>query len=182
MAMTQEQQKQVVMGVVAVGLFGYVYFNYLLKPKTADIQAKTAELTEVNGRIESLRATASQRDLLLQRVEELKGEVAKVERRLPRQQNIQDVIRVVSQLAAKHGVRYSTFSPLGTQSPGLFTEISFGMNITGSVHSIGKFLAALGQQERIFSAKNLSISYAPEAKRNQTVSGSFTLFAYSYNG
>lgn len=182
MAMSQEQQKQIAYVIISVGIFSYVYYAKLLTPTQTRLQAKRADLAQTNSRIDGLRHTASQRDQLLKRVAELEADVAKVERRLPRQQNIQDVIRIVSQLAAKSGIRYSSFSPMGAQSTGLFTEISFGMSITGSVNTIGKFLAAMGQQERIFSAKNLSLSYTPDPKRGQTVSGTFTLVAYSYNG
>lgn len=182
MAMSQEQQKQIVMVIVAAGLFGYVYFSQLLKPVQAEILSKEAELSSVNGRIESLRVTASQRDQLLKRVEELKVKVAAVEKRLPRDRNLQDIIRIVSELAAKNGVYYSSFSPMGEQSSQLFVEIPFGLNISGSVISINKFLAALGQQERILSARNLSLGYAADPKKNQTVTGTFTLVAFVYNG
>ncbi len=182
MAMNQEQQKQVAMAVVAVGLFGYVYFSKLLKPVQADIQSKESELASVNSRIEGLRVTANQRDQLLKRVEELKGQVAAVEKRLPRYRNLQDIIRIVSDLAAKNGVRYSSFSPMGEQSSQLFVEIPFGMSISGSVLSVAKFLADLGQQERILSARDLSLSYGADPKKNQTVTGTFTLVAFVYNG
>lgn len=182
MAMNQEQQKQLAMAVLAAGLFSYVYFAKLLTPKKAEIQSKQAELATVNSRIQGLRVTANQRDQLLKRVEELKVQVAAVEKRLPRDRNLQDIIRIVSELAAKNGVRYSSFSPLGEQPSQLFVEVSYGMNITGSVLSINKFLAALGQQERILSARNLVLNYAADPKKNQTVSGSFTLVAFVYNG
>ena len=182
MAMSQDQQKQLAMGVIAVVLFSYVYFSKLLKPVQGEIQSKEAELVSVNSRIDGLRATASQREQLLKRVEDLKVQVAAVEKRLPRDRNLQDIIRIVSDLAAKNGVHYSSFSPMGEQSSQLFTEVPFGMNISGSVLSVAKFLAALGQQERILSARNLSLSYGSDPKKNQTVTGSFTLVAFVYNG
>jgi Tfp pilus assembly protein PilO len=182
MAMSQEQQKQIVMVILAAGMFGYVYFSKLLKPVQAEILSKEAELSSVNGRIESLRITANQRDQLLKRVEELKVTVAAVEKRLPRDRNVQDIIRIVSELAAKNGVTYSSFSPMGEQSSQLFVEIPFGLSISGSVLSINKFLAALGQQERILSARNLSLGYSADPKKNQTVTGTFTLVAFVYNG
>ncbi len=180
--MDKKQQQQVAMGIVAAGLFGYVYYAKLLTPVQAAIVQKQSDLAEVNGRIDSLRVTANQRDQLLKRVAELQAEVVKVERRLPRTRNVQDIIKIVSELATKSGIRYSSFSPMGESSQQYFTEIPFGMNITGNVQTIGKFLAAIGQQERIFSVKNLSLSYASDPKKNQTVSGSFTLYAFIYNG
>lgn len=182
MAMTQEQQKQLAMAVVAAGLFTYVYFAKMLTPVKAEIQTKQAELATVNTRIDGLRVTANQRDQLLKRVEDLKGQVALVEKRLPRERNLQDIIRIVSELAAKNGVRYSSFSPMGEQTSQLFVEVSYGMNISGSVLSINKFLAAIGQQERILSARNLSLNYSADPKKNQTVTGTFTLVAFVYNG
>ena len=182
MAMNQEQQKQIVMVVVAAGIFGNIYFSKLLKPVQAEIVSQESELASVNSRIESFRVTANQRDQLLKRVEDLKVKVAAVEKRLPRDRNVQDIIRIVSELAAKHGVSYSSFSPMGEQNSALFVEIPFGLSVTGSVLSINKFLAALGQQERILSARTLSLSYSADPKKNQTVTGTFTLVAFVYNG
>jgi Tfp pilus assembly protein PilO len=182
MALNKEQQKQVALAVVAVVLFGYVYTTKLLKPTKAEIQSREAELASVNGRIQGLRATANQLDQLLKRVEELKVQVASVEKRLPRDKNLQDIIRTVSTLAEKSGVRYSAFSPRPDQAVNLFTEIPIEMSISGSVYSIGKFLAAVGQQERIMSARNLNLNAGADPKKNQTVTGSFTLLAFIYNG
>jgi EamA domain-containing membrane protein RarD len=66
MAMNQEQQKQIVMVVVAAGIFGYIYFSKLLKPVQAEIVSQESELASVNSRIESLRVTANQRDQLIE--------------------------------------------------------------------------------------------------------------------
>lgn len=182
MALNKEQQKQIAMAVVAVVLFGYVYTTKLLKPVQGQIQSRESELASVNSRIEGLRVTANQLDQLLKRVEELKVQVAAVEKRLPRDENLQDIIRTVSTLAEKSGVRYSSFSPGTPQAVNLFTEIPIGMSITGSVYSIGKFLAAIGQQERIMSARNVNLNAGADPKKNQTVTGSFTLLAFIYNG
>lgn len=182
MALNKEQQKQVAMAVVAVVMFGYVYTTKLLKPVRAQIQSRESELASVNARIQGLRATANQLDDLLKRVEELKVQVAAVEKRLPRDENLQDIIRTVSTLAEKSGVRYSTFGRGTPQAVNLFTEIPINMSISGSVYSIGKFLAAIGQQERIMSARNLSLTAGVDPKKNQTVTGSFTLMAFIYNG
>ncbi len=182
MKLTQDQQKQLAMALVAVAVFGYVYFARMLTPVQAEIKKKEIELSGIQSRIDGLRVTANQRDQLLKRVEELKTQVAKVEKRLPKETNLQDIIRIVSDLAAKNGVRFSSFAPMGEQVTGLFKEISFAMNINGSVSSIGRFLSIIGQQERIFSARNLSLNYTPDEKRNETVSGSFTLISFVYNG
>lgn len=182
MAMSQDQQKQIVMVVVATVLFGYVYVSKLLNPLNAEIQTKQAELASVNSRIEGLRATANQRDQLLKRVAELKVLVAAVEKRLPRDRNLQDIIRIVSELAEKSGVRYSSFSPQVEQTSQLFIELPIGMQVSGTVLSIAKLMAALGQQERILSVRNLTLTFGADVKKNQTVTGDFTLVAFVYNG
>ncbi|HMX95519.1 MAG TPA: type 4a pilus biogenesis protein PilO, partial [Elusimicrobiota bacterium] len=105
-----------------------------------------------------------------------------VEKRLPRTRNLEDIIRIVTELAKKNGVSFSSFSPAGESSQTYYTEVPFTLSITGTMHSIGKFLSVIGQQERIFSAKGLNISYSPNTKKGYTVSGTFTLYAYIYNG
>lgn len=182
MTLSQEQQKQLAMVVVAMVMFGYVYMARFLKPLKAEIQTKEAELASVNSRIEGLRATASQRDQLLKRVEELKVLVSAVEKRLPRDRNLQDIIRLVSELATQNGVHYSVFEPQVEQTSQLFIELPINLKISGTVLSVSKLMAALGQQERILSVRNLTLNFMLDSKKNRTVSGQFTLVAFVYNG
>ncbi len=180
--MTQDQQKKIAAGVILAVTFGYVYFKYLLGPTRERIAKSEIELSSVLQKVDGLKITASRLPELRKQTEELKAQVAKVEKRLPRTRNLEDIIRIVTELAEKTGVSFSSFSPVGESAQSYYTEAPFSLNITGTIHSIGKFLAALGQQERIFSAKNLSLSYAPNPKKNHTVSGSFTLTSFVYNG
>ncbi len=182
MAMSQEQQKKVAAVIIFAVTFFYVYFKYMLAPKQDAIVKVEAELSTVLARVEELKMTASRLPALRRETEELDVQVAKVERRLPRTRNIEDIIRTVTELAKKSNVAFSSFAPGGESAQQYYTEVPFTLNVTGTMHSIAKFLAVMGQQERIFSAKNLSLSFSPNPQKGHTVSGSFTLYAFVYNG
>ncbi|MBL0350839.1 MAG: type 4a pilus biogenesis protein PilO [Elusimicrobia bacterium] len=182
MALNKDQQQKILLGVVVVVTFCYVYFKYLLAPTRASIAETETQLQSVLQRVDSLKMTASRLPQLRKQTEELDLQVAKVEKRLPRTRNLEDIIRIVTELAKKNGVSFSSFSPAGESSQTYYTEVPFTLNVTGTMHSIGKFLSVIGQQERIFSAKNLNISYSPNTKKGYTISGTFTLYAFIYNG
>lgn len=183
MASPKDEQikKAAAIAIFAVA-FGYTYFNYLLGPTKQNIQKTQSELQTVLARVESLKMTASRLNQLRKQTEELDAQVLKVEKRLPRTRNLEDIIRTVTELAKKNGISFSTFAPAGESAQTYYTEIPFNLSVRGTLHSLGKFLSVIGQQERIFSAKNLNLSYSLDTKKGYTVSGSFTLYAFIYNG
>lgn len=182
MAMDKEQQQKVMVVVIFAVTFFYVYFKYMLGPTQVSIAQNSAELKTVTDRVESLKQVASRLPQLKRETEELDTQVAKVEKRLPRTRNLEDIIRTVTELAKKNGVNFTIFSPQGESPKQYFTEVPFLLNITSTLHSLGKFLTVMGQQERIFCARNLTLNYSPNAKKGTTVSGSVTILAFIYNG
>jgi|GEM_PF-3022118 len=182
MNLTKKQQQQAVVGVVLVVALGYLYVTQLLTPVRAELTQKKSDLAEVVQRIESLKAVTGQKEELLKRVARLEGELAEVDKKWPRQKDTQGILKIVSRLAEIHGVLYSTFSPLVEQSQTYFQEIPFSMTVSGSLSSVAHFFTALSKEKRIFTIKNVVLNYTPNPKRNQTVTGNFTLYAYVFQG
>jgi type IV pilus assembly protein PilO len=182
MAMDKEQQQKIAIVVIFAITFFYVYFKYLLGPTRQNIAQNETELASVVSRVDALKITASRLPQLRKQTEELDLQVAKVEKRLPRTRNLEDIIRTVTELAKKSGISFSNFAPQGESARQYFTEVPFLLNVTGTLHSLGKFLAVMGQQERIFCTKNVSLTYSQNSKKGYTVQGTLTLLAFIYNG
>ena len=74
----------------------------------------------------------------------------------------------------------TAITPAGSSQVEYFTKVSYTISLTGNYHDVGRFLTAIGVEERIMTSENLNMSATPGAETS--VSGSFTLAAYQYNG
>jgi len=70
--------------------------------------------------------------------------------------------------------------PTGSAQVEYFTRVSYQITLKGNYTDIGRFLTALGLEERILTTENLNLSATPGA--DTSISASFTLVAYQYNG
>ena len=114
--------------------------------------------------------------------EALLAEVSKAEKKLPKQKNLEEIIRIVTEQAQRQKIFIGNFNPEAERPQNYFVEIPFGITFTANVNSLCRFLSAMGQQERIMAARNLNLNFSANAKRGHTVSGSFSLLAYIFKG
>jgi type IV pilus assembly protein PilO len=182
MAMSQEQQKQVLLAVMLVVGFPYVWWTYLMSPTLGKIKVTTEENRRLEDELESLKRTAARLNALERERDALLVEVGKAEKKLPKERNLEEIIRIVTEHSQRQKVFINTFTPEGERPQNYFVEVPFGISFTANFNSLGRFLAVLGQQERIMAARNVTISFSPNAQRGHTVSGSFSLLSYIFRG
>jgi Tfp pilus assembly protein PilO len=85
----------------------------------------------------------------------------------------------LSSLAQQNRVYIQSFSPGPQKSQQYFTELSYPMTVKGTYHSIGRFLAAVALEERIFNVKDVMY---PAAASDGEMTVTFTLLTYQYKG
>ncbi len=182
MKLSKQQQQQIFLGLIVAGGAIYAYVNFCIKP-TEEKRAKIeAELNDVLDKVEVMRRTANRLPALQKDYESLKLEVGKAEKKLPKEKNVEEILRIVTDESIKHRISVGSFSPGTEAQKNYFVEIPFGLNIKGNLHSLGKFLTILGQQERILSARNLNISYSLDTQKGHTIAGTFTLVGFMFKG
>jgi type IV pilus assembly protein PilO len=182
MALSKQQQQQLaIVSMVAVG-FLYVYWSYLLKPTNQKIVELDKKVADVLSQVETMKRTANRLPALQRQYDDLVAEVGKTEKRLPKEKNLEEVLRIVTEQAIKHKVSVLSFSPGGEKPQAYFIEIPVTLAVSGDFNSLGRFLASLGQQERILGSRDLRLTYSPNVKKGQTVTGSFNLLAYTFKG
>ncbi|HRY30757.1 MAG TPA: type 4a pilus biogenesis protein PilO [Elusimicrobiota bacterium] len=182
MALSKQQQQQIALIVMLGGGFLFVYWNYLLKPTNAKIVALETQVTDILGQVETMKRTANRLPALQREYDALVAEVGETEKRLPKEKNLQEVLRIVTEQSMKNKISVLSFAPGGDVQQNYCVEIPISLNITGQFHTLGKFLAILGQQERILTARDVRLSYTPNEKKGHTISGSFILLAYTFKG
>lgn len=184
MALDKKQQQMVVLGVLGVSafLYFYIYSPYGYKPTNEKIVRLTGELQNVQDKVESMKRTAQRLPALKREYDSLVSEMGQTEKRLPKQKSLEDILRIVTEQSLRYRVGVLNFTPGNGKEETYYVEIPITLNVSGQFHMLGKFLASLGLQERILSARSLSLNYSPNPRKNQTISGSFTLLAYAFKG
>jgi Tfp pilus assembly protein PilO len=77
-------------------------------------------------------------------------------------------------------VSVQSITPSGSAPVEYFTRVSYAITLKGNYHDVGRFLTALGLEERIMTSENLTMTATPGVETS--VSAQFTLVAYQYNG
>lgn len=177
--LTKEQMGQIAGAVLFSGLFIYLYLFYFWFPTGKTIEANTAKVESMQRDINKARKMKARCNDLAGELDRLKAEKEAAVKKLPSEKKIPDLIRTITSLSRKYRVNVVSINPSGQAKVEYFTKVTYLIRLTGNYHDIGRFLTALGLEERILTSENLSLS----ATAGETsASATFTLAAYQYNG
>lgn len=179
--MKKEQQVYIAIGLGAVA-FVFFYYVLLLSPINRNISEKLKKIAEVNQTLISSKKEAAALDELRAKSQQLQLEVTELQKRLPKTEDVPVLLRVLTRDAQKFGIKISNFQPHPIVPKQDYNEISYSLNITANFHSLGNFLAELGQEERLFSARDLIINSAGGGDKSLTITGTFVLVSYIGKG
>jgi Tfp pilus assembly protein PilO len=110
-------------------------------------------------------------------IAELKEKATDAERRLPQTKSVPDILVTVAKIAKKNNILVLGFTPGAMGSKPFFFELNYPLRIKGTCHSIGKFLAGLALEERIFNVMNMVFG---TASPDGIMEVNFTLLSYQY--
>lgn len=178
--LTKEQMAQIGAGVLFGGLFIGLYVFYFWIPYSKQIEEQTAKVEVMNRDIENAKRQKAKFKDLEGKLESLRQEKEAAVKKLPSEKRIPDLIRTVTRLSRKYNVNVTAINPTGQAKVEYFTKVNYTVMVRGNYHNIGRFLTALGLEERILTSENLILNGtgSPESSANVT----FTLAAYQYNG
>lgn len=182
--LTEEQQKTIFAVVLFVGAFAYIYWSYFWVPTAERIEKATKSIESVEGKIANDEKRIVKLPRLKKEKEELEARAAKEEGKLPRDARTPEFIYTLNDAARRNGLRVSSIGQNSMSTRQYVIEHAYQLAFTGRYHNLAEFMAEFGMYERIFSMRNLTLSFqaptkeAPEA----TVRGQVTLVAYQYKG
>jgi len=178
--LTKEQIGQIVGAVLIGGLFIYFYLFYFWLPTAKKIEENTAKAEVMQRDIDNAKKQKAKFKNLEEKLASLKLEREAAVKKLPSEKKIPDLIRTVTRLSKKYRVSVTAINPSGQAKVEYFTKVNYLISMKGNYHDIGRFLTALGLEERILTSENLIITGTNGAETSAT--GTFTLAAYQYNG
>ncbi|MBI5625292.1 MAG: type 4a pilus biogenesis protein PilO [Elusimicrobia bacterium] len=177
--LTKQQQQMIAVGVVCVGGLGFLYVKFFWLPTSARIVAAETVIADLEKKIKTAKETAARRPQIEADLATLRTAAQEAEKRLPKTKSVPDILVTAQGLAKKHSVSLTSFSPGAQKAQQYYTELTYQLQVRGGYHSIGKFLAGLALEERLYNVSNV-VYAAPDDKGQMQVS--FILTSYQYKG
>lgn len=181
--MTKQMQQNLIAMVIFLGMTIFVYFKYLISPMEIKYKETVDKLKQTNSKLTEMKRRAQELPKLQMEMKLLKEEVAVLEKRLPKEKGIQDLLRTITKTAQEYDLSVSNFAPGRIVTKANYNEIPFTINLKGSFHRLAQFLTDLGQESRILSARKLNLSANSGTKdSNITINANFEIIAYTFKG
>lgn len=162
------------------GVFGYFYLFYFWLPTAKTIDVNTKKVASMESDINKARMQKAKYKDLEAKLASLRAEKEAAEKKLPREKKFPDLIRTITTLSHKYKVNIVSITPAGSAQVEYFTRVSYTISLNGNYGDVGRFLTALGLEERILTSENLTMTAT--ATDDASLSAQFVLVAYQYNG
>jgi type IV pilus assembly protein PilO len=176
--LTKQQQQTVAACVLGAGAFVYCYVQFFWFPiskKTSELQAQIEGLEKD---IQSAQREAGRLDKLSKELVSLNERKIEAEKRLPKNKSVPDILVALDSLGDQYGVSLMSFSPGVSKSQQYFIEYRFPVSIKGTFHDIGRFLAALSLEQRLYNVYD--VKYPEPSEDSGQMQVNFTLVSYQY--
>jgi type IV pilus assembly protein PilO len=177
--LSKQQQQYLGAGAFLIALGGFFYVRFFWLPISQKRTDLTDQIAQIDAKIAKATAQASRLQRLQADLAKLNQDAIEAERRLPKTKSVPDVLVTLSNLGQQNRVNIVNFSPGPQKSQQFFIELAYPMSVRGSFHNIGRFLAAIALEERIFNVKDVVY---PGAGGDGEMTVTFTLLTYQYKG
>jgi len=162
--------------LVGVAIAGY---QYMIKPANKHLfEAKERVLDKLDKLDEFEKATAAAEGLTKQ-LEQLQEAITFFESKLPPTSEIDKVLRDVTVIAQKQGMRSKTFQTLKKKDNSGYIEQPLKMGLVGNFNSFYSFLLELEKLPRIMKIRELRLD--KEAKNEGQIEADFIVSIFFQN-
>ncbi len=137
-----------------------------------DTQHQIVNLDEVTSKEEELKSEFKDKQWQAAALPKLKEQLAQIEttlaellKKLPNKEQVDELIRDISQTVLASGLKSELFEPQYNQQTtekGLYEKLPIKLKVNGDYHSFGKFVSGIAAMPRIVTQHDISI--APRTK------------------
>jgi type IV pilus assembly protein PilO len=139
-----------------IGLPTVSYF-YVFRPTQNQIDRAKSEVQHMQSILEKLKEESAKNADFERANQELQQSVAFIEQRLPTNQEIDNVVRQVSQLAIDSGLQPPAIRTNKPIAAGIYKEMPIDMETAGSFAGYHNFLVQLEKLPRVMRIHNLKV-------------------------
>lgn len=149
--------RQLIFFVLLIALPVASYF-FVFKPQNVEIEKARQDIAHKEQMLEKLRAATAQAESLARQNEQIKTAIDSIEARLPNGKEMDNILRQVSNIAAKSNLKVPTFKRSDKiLTAGTAMEQPLDIEITGDFDGFYKFLLDIEQLPRITRIPEFSI-------------------------
>ncbi|MEK7388673.1 MAG: type 4a pilus biogenesis protein PilO [Elusimicrobiota bacterium] len=177
--LSKNQKQYVAAGVFMLAAFGFVHVKFFWLPVAAAKGEAREKIDQIVLKIAKAKQQAARLKNLQDEIARLNERAIEAEKRLPKSKSVPDILLTLSALAQRNRVQLQSFSPGAQKSQQYFIELAYPLAVKGGYHSIGRFLAALALEDRIFNIRDITY---PAAGTDGEMTVTFTLLSYQYKG
>ena len=154
--------------VVCLGaVVGFWYF-YVLEVQS-DIAIRRTRLTALRGDVTRGVATAKRLPEFEGQVTELEGRLENLRAVLPEEKDVADILRRLQGLAAESSLSIQRFTPQPSVQQAMYAEVPFKLQAEGTYHNLGAFFDRISKFPRIINISSINIKANPKPEPNSTI-------------
>ncbi|MBA5867102.1 MAG: type 4a pilus biogenesis protein PilO [Nitrospira sp. CR1.3] len=170
-------------GLLVLMLAGIIvgFYYYIVEPKTAEIAGLQAEISKLDGNIQTLTIKVKHLDELIAASKQLEIELAKKKERLPPEEEAVMLLKQVSDLAIRLGLDIKLWRPSAkSEDPSkLFVRMPVNVEVSGGYHTAALFFDRINSLPRIVTVSGVKMG-SPKTEKGRVVTQTvFDLVAYA---
>jgi type IV pilus assembly protein PilO len=147
---------------VALGLLIlFLLWNFMTRPKTAQLESLEADEVTKRADFEKLQGQAANLEPLKQQLAQMEQQLQQMLRQLPSKTEMSDLIVDISQTALATGITNELFQPGEETALEFYAEKPIELKMVGSYHQFGAFVSGVASLPRVVIMTMHDISLEP---------------------
>jgi type IV pilus assembly protein PilO len=152
---------------IALGLLIlFLLWNFLTRPKSAQLESFEAEEVTKRADFERLQGQAANLEPLKQQLAQMEQQLQQMLRQLPSKTEMPDLIVDISQTALATGITNELFQPGEETALEFYAEKPIELKMVGSYHQFGAFVSGVASLPRVVIMTMHNIELTPRAEAN----------------
>ena len=157
-----EGQKRFFIGVLPF-LVVFAYYYFLHGKKAAEVTALETEYETITISNDAARAKASPQAIqaLQQKLALFENHIKRLEALIPAREQVPQLLDDFTKRARDSGVDLALLRPQGEEPGQYYTQQNYDIQVIGTYHAVGRFLAQVGSLPRIVTPSDLRLIRVP---------------------
>jgi len=173
------KEGKIFMGVLAVvGIF--MFYGKVWKPQGNKIKELKKNIDDTRKEIDKVREDIAGMKEIEAEFAKLKLKVAEAEKKLPREEELPQIIRDITATGSTHNIEIDNLRIAAVVPKQFYEEHHYNFSISASYHKLAQFFTDICQKERIMTVKDLKLAPAGGSEATPDLQTTFTLIVYTY--
>lgn len=163
-------------------VLGAVYWYFFYQPQAEAIVRLERQMDQQRQTLTKYRQIAARYDRFKEQVAELELQLQEALLQLPKQREIPDLIRQMSDLGVRAGLQINLLRPQPERPREFYAEVPITIKVAGTYHAAGQFFDAIGDLPRLVSISNIQMTRSADTLDIECLATTFRFLEESGGG